>query len=278
MRLPSNVLLNLTRRPIFASSLFPLISSSSPTIPLTSRNTARLQRNLSTTTTSRFRYTSPTMAVPPKFAAHKLTFGAEPEPSADGVPAQPHTIELYLDYVCPYSAKQFNTFYNAVVPAIRANPTWAANLEVVFRQQVQPWHPSSTLVHESAVAVVKVAPSKFWAYSDALFKAQKDYFDANVVNEPRNETYKRLAKLAGTVGVDEKAVLDLLVVSDKPDAEGALNVGNGVTNDFKVLIKLARLTGVHVSPTVLFDGYPNNEISSGWTLDQWKEWLQKNIV
>ncbi|KAJ0303386.1 hypothetical protein COL5a_009290 [Colletotrichum fioriniae] len=218
------------------------------------------------------------MAVPPKFAAHKLTFGAEPKPSADGVPAQPHTIELYLDYVCPYSAKQFNTFYNDVVPAIRANPAWAANLEVVFRQQVQPWHPSSTLVHESAVAVVKTAPAKFWAYSDALFKAQKDYFDANVVNEPRNETYKRLAKLAGTVGVDEKAVLDLLVVSDKPDAEGALNVGNGVTNDFKVLIKLARLTGVHVSPTVLFDGYPNNEISSGWTLDQWKEWLQKNIV
>ncbi|OHW93224.1 protein disulfide oxidoreductase domain protein [Colletotrichum incanum] len=222
------------------------------------------------------------MAVPPKFAAHKLTFGP-PKSLADGnpaggVPSQPHTLELYLDYVCPYSAKQFNTFYNAVVPAIRANPAWASNVEVIFRQQVQPWHPSSTLVHESAVAVIKVAPHKFWEYSDALFKAQKDYFDANVVNEPRNDTYRRLAKLAGSVGVDEDKVLQLLLVSDKPDSEGALNVGNGVTNDFKVLIKLARLTGVHVSPTVLFDGYPNNEISSGWTLDQWKEWLQKNIV
>ncbi|OLN84361.1 hypothetical protein CCHL11_05986 [Colletotrichum chlorophyti] len=222
------------------------------------------------------------MAVPPKFAAHKLTF-APPKALADGntpggVPSQPHTLEFYLDYVCPFSAKQFDTFYNKVVPAIRSNPVWASNLEVVFRQQVQPWHPSSTLVHESAVAVIKVAPERFWAYSDALFKAQKDYFDVNVVNETRNDTYRRLAKLAGSVGADEDKVLSLLLVSDKPGDDGSLNSGNGVTNDFKVLIKLARLTGVHVSPTVLFDGYPNNEISSGWTLDQWKEWLQKNIV
>lgn len=217
------------------------------------------------------------MAVPPKFAAHKLAF----EPAkvvAQGVSAQPHTIEFYLDYVCPFSAKQFNTFYHQVVPAIRSNPTWASNLEVIFRQQVQPWHPSSTLVHESAVAVIKVAPGKFWQYSDALFKAQKDYFDVSVVNEPRNDTYKRLAKLAASVGVDERKVYELLAVSDKPGADGSLNGGNGVTNDFKVLIKMARLTGVHVSPTVLFDGYPRNEISSSWTLDLWKDWLQKNVV
>ncbi|EFQ25519.1 hypothetical protein CGRA01v4_02474 [Colletotrichum graminicola] len=217
------------------------------------------------------------MAVPPKFAAHKLTFGS-PKPLADGVPSQRHTIELYLDYVCPFSAKLFKTFYHEVIPAIRANQAWASNVEIIFRQQVQPWHPSSTLVHESAVAVIKVAPQKFWEYSDALFKAQKDYFDENVVNEPRNDTYRRLAKLAASVGIDGDKVLQLLLMSDKPHGDGALNAGNGVTTDFKVLIKLARLTGVHVSPTVLLDGYPSNEISSGWTLDQLKEWLQKNIV
>ncbi|KAK2004714.1 hypothetical protein LX36DRAFT_563803 [Colletotrichum falcatum] len=217
------------------------------------------------------------MAVPPKFAAHKLTFGPS-KPFADGVPAQPHTIELYLDYVCPYSAKQFKTLYHEVVPAIRANPAWASKVQVIFRQQVQPWHPSSTLVHESAIAVIKVAPHKFWEYSDALFKMQDDYFDSNVVNELRNDTYRRLAKLAASVGIDGDKVLQLLLVSDKPGSDGALNVGNGVTTDFKLLVKLARLTGVHVSPTVLFDGYPSSEISSGWALDQWKEWLQKNIV
>ncbi len=43
----------------------------------------------------------------------------------------------------------------------------------------------------------------------------------------------------------------LLVVPDKPDADGSLNIGNQVTNDLKVVVKMARLVGVHVSPTVI---------------------------
>ena len=37
------------------------------------------------------------------------------------------------------------------------------------------------------------------------------------------------------------------------------------------------MTGVHVSPTVLFNGVPENSISSGWTIEQWEEWLDKNV-
>lgn len=59
----------------------------------------------------------------------------------------------------------------------------------------------------------------------------------NVVNETRNKTYERLAKLAGDVGVDSKEVYGLLEVGDKPDKDGAMNVGNGVTNDLKIVIK-----------------------------------------
>lgn len=43
---------------------------------------------------------------------------------------------------------------------------------------------------------------------------------------------------------------DLLKISDKPAEDGSLNTGNGVTNDLKVLVKMNRLTGVHVTPTV----------------------------
>lgn len=98
------------------------------------------------------------------------------------------------------------------------------------------------------------------------------------MHEARNETYKRLAKLAGSVGVDEQKVLELLWIDNKPGKDGALNVGNGVTDDLKVLIKMNRLVGVHVTPTVLFDGVVANEISSGWTEHQWEEWLEKNVV
>ncbi|KAH9892132.1 thioredoxin-like protein [Xylariomycetidae sp. FL2044] len=220
------------------------------------------------------------MALPPKFAGQKLQFGT-PDPPAGVVGVAPavHTLELYLDYVCPFSAKQFRTFWTVVVPLIQANPKWAPALQVIFRPQVQPWHPSSTLVHEAAVAVLQIAPDKFWPFSDALFKDQKAYFDVSVVNETRNETYRRLAKLAASsVGVDEAKVYEALAISDKPAEDGGLNSGNKTTNDLKVLIKMARLVGIHVSPTVVFDGVVAGDISSSWGKEQWEEWLEKSIV
>lgn len=131
-------------------------------------------------------------------------------------------------------------------------------------------------MHEAGYAVQKVDSNKFYDFSAALFDQQKDFFDVNVVNETRNATYKRLAKIAGSVGVDEGKVYKLLEVSDKPGEDGALNSGNGVTDDVKVQVKANRMTGVHVTPTVVFDGVQINEISSGWSVEQWEEWLQKN--
>lgn len=172
----------------------------------------------------------------------------------------------------------FTTLYDTLIPRLLPSPL-GKKVQFIFRPQIQPWHPSSTLTHEAALAVSRLAPSKFWAFAAALFADQKSYFDVSVVNETRNATYRRLARLAkDSVGLDEEAVYALLAVPDKPDADGGLNVGNGVTDDLKVLIKMARLTGVHVSPTVLLDGVEARELSSSWTADQWVEWLDKKVV
>ncbi|KAI9744391.1 MAG: hypothetical protein M1818_001920 [Claussenomyces sp. TS43310] len=208
------------------------------------------------------------MALAPKFAGQKL--------SALSSPQSPHTLELYLDYVCPFSAKLFKTVYTTVYPLIQDK--YADKVQLIFRQQVQPWHPSSTLVHEAAVAVLRLAPDKFWPFSAALFADQQRYFDVSVVGETRNDTYRRLARLGASVGVDADDMYGLLAVSDKPGPDGALNVGNGVTDDLKVLIKTARLVGVHVSPTAVFDGVVNNDISSGWGKKEWEGWLEKNVA
>ncbi|KAK5708704.1 hypothetical protein LTS12_028158, partial [Elasticomyces elasticus] len=167
------------------------------------------------------------MAIPPKFAGQKLLATATQEPQ--------HTLELFLDYVCPFSAKQFNTFYASARPIITQE--YSSKLQVIFRQQVQPWHPSSTLTHEAAVAVLKVAPGKFWQFSSDLFKHQEEFFDANVVNETRNKTYERLAKIAGGAGINENEILKLLIVKDHADENGQLNTGNQVTNDLKLMIR-----------------------------------------
>ncbi|MCJ1452575.1 hypothetical protein MMC28_002918 [Mycoblastus sanguinarius] len=187
------------------------------------------------------------MALAPKFAGQAY--------SANVSPKAVHTIELCrpsppirqnrvltsnlltdLDYVCPFSAKMFNTLYTSVFPLL--SKKYPSKVQFLFRQQIQPWHPSSTLVHEAGTAVLRLSPDKFWPFSAALFEHQKDYFDVNVVNEARNDTYKRLAKLAESVGLEESKVYGLLKISDKPGEGGSLNVGNKVTDDVKLMIKV----------------------------------------
>ena len=65
--------------------------------------------------------------------------------------------------------------------------------------------------------------------SKALFDDAKSFYDVNVVNETRNKTYERLAKIGGRVGLDEKEMLALLWIDDKPGKDGSLNSGNKVT-------------------------------------------------
>ncbi|KAI9869578.1 MAG: hypothetical protein M1823_009022, partial [Watsoniomyces obsoletus] len=117
----------------------------------------------------------------------------------------------------------------------------------------------------------------FWEFSEKLFEKQIEYFDVDDVHEARNETYIRWAKLAGSVeGIDESKILKLLTVSDNPGKDGAFNVGNEVTHDVKLMVNANRLTGMHATPTVLWNGVVERIISSSWTKEQWEEWLEKN--
>jgi protein-disulfide isomerase len=213
------------------------------------------------------------MALPPKFAALRLAF-ADPAPSpATSVPPAVHTIEVYLDYTCPYANRTFQTITTAVIPAVRADPVLASALQVIFRQLVQPWHRASAPAHEAALAVLRVAPERFWIFSAALFGAQAEFFDGRVAAEPSLQTYQRLAHVASSVGVDGNTVLDMLKV---PEAPGH-HAGNVGTKELKEIIKMARLAGVHFTPTVVFDGVVQSHISSDWTAEKWIVWLRSVV-
>lgn len=201
------------------------------------------------------------MSITPKLSA--LRYGPA---SASNV------VELYLDYVCPFSKKQFLTVYNDVLPIIANRET--AKVAFIFRPQVQSWHPASTLVHESAIAVALLQPDLFWKYSAKLFEESDKFYDSHTVSESRSQTYYRLSKLAGAVGVNESKFLDLLTINpaSSPDETGK-NGGNKVTDLLKAQVKLGRQNGIHVSPTVLLNGVVDGSVSSSFSKDDWKKYF-----
>jgi protein-disulfide isomerase len=85
------------------------------------------------------------------------------------------------------------------------------------------------MCHEAALAVERVNPSKFWAYSEVLFANQTRFYDSSTATETRLDMYKRLAKLAEEVGLKSEDVLKYLNFEAIAvgSAEGH-NIGNAV--------------------------------------------------
>lgn len=200
------------------------------------------------------------MSISPKFiASHAVGKG-------------PIVIEVFLDYVCPYSRKAYFTLYKQVLPKVQQQ--YADKVQFLFRHQIQPWHPSSTLVHEAGIAVARLAPSKFWDFSYALFDHCEDYYDESVYKETRPETYMRLAELAEkSVGVDKNKFMELVAVNGTEPK----NSSNKLQNDVKYFIKFGRQNGIHMSPSVCINGVLDPVIDSSFTPEQWFEKFAASI-
>ncbi|KAL5508184.1 hypothetical protein ACEPAH_5803 [Sanghuangporus vaninii] len=191
-----------------------------------------------------------------------------------GRPDAPHTLDIFLDYVCPFSAKMSLTIDKVVKPLLDAGGKYDGKVKAILRPQVQPWHVASTLTHESALAVAKVAPEKFWSYSVSLFKNQTEFFDKAIANLTVTQIREKLVALAAPiVGDDKKAELtNFLTYKSTP------NGGIAVTDELKYNIKFGRQNGIHVSPTVLWDGLVANEISSSWTEQDWNDFFKAKVI
>ncbi|GAA5945518.1 hypothetical protein JCM3775_004186 [Rhodotorula graminis] len=215
------------------------------------------------------------MALAPQFATHRIA----------GSPTAAHTLELFLDIVCPFSRKQLQGVRDHLVPLIDS-PKLADHLSVIVRQVPQPWHASSTLVHEAALAASKVFvdSSSSATYSDpdvkhawktyfyALIDGQDAYYDEPCATESPNDTRARLADLAAsTIGVDRQQFLDAISV-------GKGNGGTPVTADLKLQIKFARARAVHVTPTVFLDGLAEPSISSSFSGDDWRQFVNDKVL
>eukprot|EP00871_Galdieria_phlegrea_P000736 jgi/Galph1/1663/GphlegSOOS_G339.1 len=169
-------------------------------------------------------------------------------------------MEAFLDYCCPFSKKAFMTLVDQVLPGMDGRICF------YFQHQVQPWHPQSTLLHEAALAVKQINPTKFFPYSRILFENLDNFVDPKVYRKSREEIYKELSQLASGVGIDSQQVFKKLEISVSKD-------GNKVTPDLKLCIRYARQLDIHISPTFVINRMEDTAASSSWTLHEWKERL-----
>lgn len=204
------------------------------------------------------------MALPPSLQALSI-----------GSLTAPNTLELFLDYLCPFSAKQLKGVNEHLLPLVIGDSAqYKDKVRVVIRPYPQPWHSSSTLLHESALAVAKIAltdptvtaiPERnaFWLYSLELMKEQERFFDGPARGKSPDGIRGELATLAiETVGEGPKKRKQQAVVRDlqgtplgqsvknliRVEKEG--NGGSAVVPELKYCVKLGRQNGIHVTPTV----------------------------
>jgi hypothetical protein len=199
--------------------------------------------------------------------------------------------EAFLDFACPYSRKLFQTLTKDTIL-----PAYEKQVSFVFHNVIQPWHHQSLWLHETSYAVKMVAPNSLMPFWKKMFEVVPDsYYDKHVFGLTRPEFYEKMATLASTVickeegdTLDEqevkKQLLQWLMPPMQPGGdfppEATKRVGSQPTDDENPLfpytlqtVKFHRKRGVHVTPTVFFNGIEQGQISSSWEESQWREFL-----
>ncbi|KAH8118409.1 hypothetical protein DFH11DRAFT_1567255 [Phellopilus nigrolimitatus] len=167
-----------------------------------------------------------------------------------GKPGAPHTLDIFgsllgffIRYNNSISAKLVFTIDKVLKPLLDAGGKYDGKVKAIIRLQVQPWHSSSTLVHESALA---------------LFRNQNDFFDIPTSNLTPTQIREKLIALAlPVVGSDKKgALVDLLTFKGTPNGG----------------IAFSRQNSIHVTPTVV------GEVSSSWGEQEWNDFLKAKVT
>ena len=221
-------------------------------------------------------------------------------------------IELFLDLICPFSSKMFKTVYNEVLPTLPTDTPINFVLNQVpqpWHPQGTMVHEAALAVKEVAPeSYPAYCHAIFKAYDDGAFK------DDVTWDKTRRQIYDDCLALLGTDDalkkVDASAVSDLLAMnsgggnagnamtqrerchvsisgppclasaSHRPCPLFVLLLHSNVAAppyayaDIKWAVKYHRCRGVHVTPTVHVNGLEAGIVSSGWSGEQWRAFIE----
>ncbi|ORY24885.1 hypothetical protein BCR39DRAFT_545711 [Naematelia encephala] len=196
-------------------------------------------------------------------------------------------LEVYLDPLCPFSAKIEKSLTANVIPHLSGGGKYDGKLSVIARLYPQPFHYMSAIVVEAMIVFGQLYPNLFWPYTTAIFDNQRTFFNVpantltpNTVRDQLSEIAVDVLEKNGKLGQGPKSQVfgqfrDKIDV--KASSDGHINGGNDGTVDMKYLIKLGRQNAVHVTPTAFFDGLKDDSVSSSWGKEEWDKYLTAKL-
>jgi hypothetical protein len=199
------------------------------------------------------------------------------------------TCEVFVDFTCPYSRIMVQTLFPLMAD-------FTDKMVFIFHNVLQPWHHQSLWLHESSFAVKLLYPNHELAYWEALFADAPNWYDKEIYGLTRAEFYAKIAAFAADIVVKEEGgdvkeiegkILQYLIPPMQAGGnfpEEAKKLGAGPKDDenavfalTRQIVKFQRKRGVHVTPTVFFNGIEQSSISSRWTAKEWKKFLNEAL-
>jgi hypothetical protein len=161
---------------------------------------------------------------------------------------------------------------------------------------MQPWHHQSLWLHETSFSVKMVCPDQLWTFWKALFENAPDWYDKEVFTLNRPDFYNKIATFAAGVCCtddDDKEKLKIKLLQwlippmqpggNFPDEGKSLGAApnddeNALFPYTRQTVKFHRKRGVHVTPTVFFNGIEQTDVSSSWDTHKWKSFLAADAL
>lgn len=179
-----------------------------------------------------------------------------------------NTIEFFGDYNCPFACKLFKKVEDELVPEMKARGL-LSKYQLTFVNVVQPWHGfQSSALHESALAVARLAPEKFWPASRCLYDNIELFYDSEIYDLTKRELVQKIVKLLSeSVDVPYADILALVETSQPKPNGDPNNVGSIISKDLKYLTRYGRTIGVHITPSIVVNGIYLPAIESSTSVD-----------
>ncbi|ORX33510.1 hypothetical protein BD324DRAFT_639621 [Kockovaella imperatae] len=197
----------------------------------------------------------------------------------------PQVLEVYLCPTCPFSGKIARALSANVLPLITKGGKYEGRVSLIPRLYPQPFHYTAQFQCEALVWIGTKYPELYWDYFLQIYEHIEEFGNVPAQNMTPLQTREKLFSIAQTLlekngklkGPASQVHASFMDSADAVKRKAGDEYAKAVEAMLKSGVKLGRQNGIHVTPTVLFDGIRDDFVSSSWGKEEWEDYLAKKM-